>query len=108
MLLNSAGHVRRDLPSIEQLDHAIAAVPNPRGGYQFVDLTAKFTPYGALPPSYQGEFGLVVRPDGATEEVTFPLAPVDENRDEVRITGAYETLGQGRRGWPSAPRVDWG
>lgn len=92
VILNSGGHVRRDLPSIEQLDHAIAAVPEAAGapngtGYRFVDLTAKFTPYGELPPSYQGGFAMVVRPDGATEVVTIPRAPVEANRDETHITG---------------------
>ncbi|HEY0777938.1 MAG TPA: DUF3857 and transglutaminase domain-containing protein [Gemmatirosa sp.] len=89
VILNSTGGVKRDLPSIDQLDHAIAALPGagPDGGYRFVDLTAKFVPYGELPPGEQGEFGMVVRPDGATEVVTLPLAPVEANRDSVRLSG---------------------
>jgi transglutaminase-like putative cysteine protease len=87
VILNASGRVRRELPSISQLDHAIAAVVLPGGGYQFVDLTAKFTPYGELPGGYHGEFGMVVRPDGATEVVTFPTTPVGADRDETRITG---------------------
>jgi hypothetical protein len=111
VILNSSGHVRRELPSIAQFDHAIAAVAGagPDGGYRFVDLTAKFTPYGELPPNYQGEFGIVVKPDGATEEVTFPLAPIDENRAVSRLTGVLaedgtfagryeETMGGGLQG----------
>ena len=111
VILSSSGRVKRDLPSIEQLDHAVAAVAGagPDGGYQFTDLTAKFTPYGELPPSYQGGFGIVVKPDGAVEEVTFPLAPIDENRATVRLTGVLaadgtfsgryeETLGGGLQG----------
>lgn len=87
VILNSTGGVRRDLPSIEQLDHAIAALPNTGGGYRFVDLTAKFVPYGELPAGEQGEFGMVVKPDGATEVVTLPLAPVEANTDTTRLVG---------------------
>ena len=89
VILNASGRVKRDLPSIDQLDHAIAALPGagPDGGYRFVDLTARFVPYGELPFGEQGEFGMVVKPDGATEVVTLPLAPVEANRDSVRISG---------------------
>lgn len=92
VVLNAAGGVKRDLPSIEQLNHAIAAVPvagsgSAGDGYQFVDLTAKFTPYGELPYAEQGAFGMVVKPDGATEVVTLPLAPVEANNDSARIAG---------------------
>ncbi len=87
VILNAGGHVKRDLPSIAQLDHAIAALPDGANGYRFVDLTAKFVPYGELPFPEQGEFGMVVKPDGATEVVTLSLAPVEANRDSVQLSG---------------------
>lgn len=95
VILNASGGVKRDLPSVAQLNHAIAALPGegPGGGYQFVDLTAKFTPYGELPLDEQGEFGMVVKPDGATEVVTLPRAPVDANRDSVRLSGTLSPDG---------------
>ena len=86
VLLNSSGGVKRDLPTIDQFDHAIAAVKLPTG-YQFVDLTSEFTPYGQLPPDEQGEFALVVHPDGSSEELTMPRDPVDSNRTETHLVG---------------------
>ena len=86
VLLNSSGGVKRDLPSIDQFDHAIAAVKLPTG-YQFVDLTSEFTPYGQLPPAEQGEFALVVHPDGSSEELTMPRDPADSNWSETHLVG---------------------
>jgi hypothetical protein len=73
VLLNSRGVRERELPDIGQFDHVIAALPNRgSGGYTFLDLTTNAFPPGKVPPSYQGEFGLVVLPDGKSEEITFP------------------------------------
>jgi transglutaminase-like putative cysteine protease len=105
VLLNSTGGVDPRLPSIEQFDHAIAAVPNPGGGYTFVDLTADLVPYGSLPYAEQGEFALVVHPDGSSEELTMPQEPVTANESITRLTGelsaegifrgTYEVIGRG-------------
>ena len=92
VLLNSTGGVRRDMPSIHQLDHEIAAVRE-SGGWQFVDLTAGATPYGELPPDEQGEFGLVVRPDGSSEVVTLPLQPASFNSSTTRFVGTIDSTG---------------
>jgi transglutaminase-like putative cysteine protease len=92
VLLNSTGGVRREMPSIHQLDHEIAAV---REGnrWQFVDLTAGSTPYGELPPDEQGEFGLVVRPDGTSEVATLPIVPASANHTLIRFTGTLDSTG---------------
>ena len=92
--LNSTGGVRRDMPSIGQFDHAIAAYKRPgRDAYEFVDLTAELTPFGELPFGPQGEFGIVVHPDGATEEVTFPLTSIPDNSRLTRIVGTMNEQG---------------
>jgi len=92
VILNSRGGVRRELPTIEQLDHAIAAIR--RGpSYQFVDLTAGLTPLGELPPSEQGAFGLVVHPDGTSEEVTLPADSASSIRTTERVVGALSEDG---------------
>jgi transglutaminase-like putative cysteine protease len=93
VLLSSTGGVERGLPSINQFDHMIAAVEKPGGGYTFLDLTAELIPYGAVSPSYQGEFGLVVHPDGRGEEVTFPQDPPSANRSEHQIVGELSADG---------------
>ena len=92
VLLNSSGVSYRELATIEQLDHAIAAVKTPTG-YQFTDLTSEFTPYGELPYGEQGELALVVHPDGTTEETQLPLSRPSDNVSSTRISGELTTDG---------------
>lgn len=92
VLLNAGGDVTRGVPSIQQFDHAIAAVDRPTGR-TYVDLASDLTPFGELPPSDQGEFALVVHPDGATEEATLPLAEVGDNLSETYIVGTLSPEG---------------
>jgi transglutaminase-like putative cysteine protease len=87
VLLNSSGGVLRTLPSGHQFDHMIAAVDR-NGRRTYVDLTADIVPYGSLPPAEQGEFGLVVHPDGTSEEITFPSDPSASNKTEVHLVGS--------------------
>ena len=87
VLLNSSGGVIRTLPSGHQFDHMIAAVDR-NGRRTYVDLTADIVPFGSLPPQEQGEFGLVVHPDGSSEEITFPTAPSASNKTEVHLVGS--------------------
>jgi transglutaminase-like putative cysteine protease len=89
VLLNAFGGVERSLPSLSQLNHAIAAV-RVDGGYHFTDLTSSLTPYGELPPGEEGEFGLVVLGEDASEVVTLPQSAVEDNKTEYQLTG---TLG---------------
>ena len=86
VLLSSFGAADRTTPSIFQFNHAIAAVRNGKS-WTFTDLTAESIPYGVIPPSYQGSLGVVVLPDGRSEEVTFPTAPADSNASIVHMTG---------------------
>lgn len=105
VLLSSAASADRDLPSISQFDHVIAAVAQ-GDGYQFTDLTAELVPYGELPSTEQGGFAVVVHPDGRGEEVVLPLEPISANREEIKLTGVlgqdgvfngrYEETGKGR------------
>lgn len=92
VLLNSTGVSYRELASIEQLDHAIAAVKTPTD-YQFTDLTSELTPYGELPYAEQGELVLVVHPDGATEEKELPLTTPADNATTIRIVGTLSPDG---------------
>lgn len=104
VLLNSGGRVDRSLPSLSQFNHAIAVVERPEGRV-YVDLTADLVPFGELPASVQGQFGLIVYPDGTSEQVTLPEAPPSDNLNETRIvgtlspdgyvTGTYEERGLG-------------
>lgn len=86
VLLNAGGKVERSLPSIEQFDHVIAAVQRP-SGYMYVDLTSELTPLGQLPGSDQGEFALVVHPDGHADEVTLPEDSASANLTETTLVG---------------------
>lgn len=92
VLLSSNATARRDLPSIEQFNHEIAAVAT-GNGWQFVDLTAGVVPYGELPLGEQGGFALLVRKDGSSEEVTLPRAPITDNRSVTVVSGVLDTAG---------------
>jgi hypothetical protein len=92
VLLSSTASARRDLPTIQQFNHEIAAVAA-GSGWQFTDLTAGTVPYGELPLSEQGGFALLVRRDGSSEEVTLPRAPVSLNHSTTVVTGAVDSTG---------------
>jgi transglutaminase-like putative cysteine protease len=86
VLLNSGAKVERSLPSIDQFNHAIAAL-RIGGNYVYVDLTSELTPYGALPGPDQGAFALVVHPDGHADEVVLPEDPASANLSETLYEG---------------------
>jgi transglutaminase-like putative cysteine protease len=86
VLLSAGGKVERALPSIDQFNHAIAAVEL-GGKYMYVDLTSDLTPWGALPGSDQGQFALVVHPDGHADEVTLPEDPPSVNLSMTSFKG---------------------
>jgi hypothetical protein len=94
VLLNSQGGVEESLPSLTQFDHAIAAYRLPgETAWRYTDLTAELVPLGELPFGPQGEFGIIVKPDGAVEEITFPLTTIAENRRETRLVGTLDEEG---------------
>jgi hypothetical protein len=92
VLLSSSGGVDADLPSTRAFDHMIAVLERP-AGYLYLDLTSELTPLGSLPPAEQGEFGLVVHPDGRGEQVRFPADSSEANRDVSTLTGELGTDG---------------
>ncbi|HEX2250872.1 MAG TPA: DUF3857 and transglutaminase domain-containing protein, partial [Gemmatimonadales bacterium] len=106
VLLNSGGGIDPALPSLGQFDHAIAVVERSEGRV-YVDLTADLVPYGELPESVQGQFGLIVYSDGTSEQVTLPEASPAANLNETLIVGSlspdgyltasYEERGLGSR-----------
>jgi transglutaminase-like putative cysteine protease len=100
VLLSSGGGVERDMPSVNSFDHMIAAVKRPgEKDYLYLDLTAELTPFGQIPSGYQGEFGLVVHPDGTGEEITFPQQPPSANRSATTLVGELSTEGVFKGKW---------
>ena len=89
---NSATGLRPGHPSIQQFNHAIAAVVE-RTGYVFTDLTSAYTPYGELPWQEQGGFALVVRADGTGEALTLPRAPAGSRRIQVHVVATMSDSG---------------
>jgi len=105
VLLNSSGVADTTLPTITQFDHVIAALKRKGSkGYTFLDLTTSAFPPGEVPPSYQGEFGLVVLPGGKSEEVTFPEDSAGSTRNtfqgevsaDGKVSGRYTSVTSGR------------
>jgi transglutaminase-like putative cysteine protease len=106
VLLNSGERVEPALPSLAQFNHAIAVVER-ADGRVYTDLTADLVPFGELPDSYQGQFGLIVYADGTSEQVTLPAAPPSANLNQTRLVGtlssdgyltaSYEEVGLGSR-----------
>jgi transglutaminase-like putative cysteine protease len=109
VLLSSFGGVNRALPSGHQFNHMIAAVDR-NGKRTYVDLTADIVPYGSLPPQEQGEFGLVVHPDGTDEEITFPTDVSSSNVMEVHLAGALtkDGLFSGKWSWRGTGAMQYG
>jgi transglutaminase-like putative cysteine protease len=106
VLLNAGGAVDSTLTTIKAFNHEIAAVTRPGGaGYQFVDLTSELNRYGTVPYPDAGEFGLLVRPDGHSEEVRIPTDAPGADRIDLRqtstlapdgtISGWFEQRGTG-------------
>ncbi len=92
VLLHSSNHVDRELPSISQFDHAIAVVDR-NGTRTFVDLTASEVPYGLVPPNLDGQFVLVVEPDGTTRQTTIPEPKADQVASRMIVRGAIDSAG---------------
>jgi hypothetical protein len=86
VLINATARTDSTLPTIHAFNHEIIAIERPTG-YQYVDPTAELLPPEALPWTEAGQFALVVRSDGKSEEVTTPEAPADSNREALALTG---------------------
>lgn len=93
VLLSLSAHPDPALPSMFQFNHAIAAVKE-ASGWTFTDLTAEYVPYGTIPDSYQGQFGIVVLPDGRADEVRFPRAPIASNTSVMRVQLSVDSTGR--------------
>jgi hypothetical protein len=106
VLLNAGGMVERGLPSLQQFNHAIAVLERPEGRV-FLDLTDDLSPYGELPDDDQGQFGLIVYPDGTSEQVVLPESAPGQNLNQTLIAGtlsadgyvtaSYQERGEGTR-----------
>lgn len=92
VLVNLSGEPDSTMPSPGEFDHVIVALED-GGAYRFVDPTAELAPFGDLDIGLQGEFGLLVRPDGKSEHVVLPEQPVIANKTSNLIRGDLGTDG---------------
>jgi transglutaminase-like putative cysteine protease len=86
VLVNLDGEPDSTMPSPGQFDHVIVALDD-GGQRRFVDPTAELAPFEDLDLGLQGEFGLLVRPDGRSEHVRLPQEPVTANQTANVIRG---------------------
>ncbi len=106
VLLNSGG-VRDAFPvAISRFNHVIAAVAEGNNTYTFTDLTASTIPYGELPASYRGAFGVVVKPDGLADTLRFPERAVDSTGTSVTLTATLRADGRMDMHVDDRPRGD--
>jgi len=93
VLLSLATRPDSSQPSVLQFNHAIAAV---REGnrWVFTDLTAETVPYGEIPETYQGSFGIVVLSNANAESVTFPATEPARNINATSVTLVADTSGR--------------
>ncbi len=91
VLLGGAGLDER-LPALSQFNHMVAAV-RIDGAWTYVDLTAAWVPFGEIPGESQGGFGLIVKDDGSSEEIEFPMETAEETRAVSRVTGSVDEAG---------------
>lgn len=86
--------------SINRFNHVIVAVASADGSssresrYTFTDLTAALIPFGSLPLSYRGSFGVAVRPDGSADTLRFPDLDVESTGSRVRMIGTLSPDGR--------------
>lgn len=92
VLVNDLKPIDRQLPSYKQFNHIIAAVKRP-SRYQFADLIQPLKEYAEALPELGGYFGLVVFPDGTSEEITLPRVEVTDNVDSISVAGTVDTTG---------------
>ncbi|MEJ2679162.1 MAG: DUF3857 and transglutaminase domain-containing protein [Gemmatimonadota bacterium] len=93
VLVASGGSIDPALPSIQQFDHMIAAVARPDGGHDFLELTSSLAPYGAIMPSYQNGFALLIHRDGTGEVVRLPADSAGSSQLVTHLTGALDSTG---------------
>ncbi len=82
------------IPSLTSFDHCIVAVP--RGeAYDFFDPTARYVPWGALPPWLEGSRALVARPQGG-RLVELPVSPAGDHHRSLTATVEIDPAYAGR------------
>ena len=93
VLLSSGSPPDRRHPTMFAFNHVIAAIPSRDAptGYLFTDLTTPAIPPTPIPVPFQGNFLLVVRPDGRSDEVTVPR--VSDTQEQVRVVASLDTSG---------------
>jgi transglutaminase-like putative cysteine protease len=79
-LIDTGNLVDVDLPTPLTFNHAIVAIPDGQGKYQFLDATSK-TPYGFLTPYIQYRNALVVKEDGG-ELVLIPAEDPEKTKED--------------------------
>lgn len=92
---DDGGHVEKNSPSWKQFTHAILAIEQPGGGYQFCDPTVKHLPAGTIGLSDLGRDVLIVR-EGRADWVRTP----DLCATAVRVGGDLHLAPNGElSGW---------
>ncbi len=92
VLMNSAHQVETSVPSPEQFDHLITAIPSEKG-LVFLDTTAEVAPYGLLLLPLRNKSALVVTGPGSGKFVVTPEQPPFKEVEESTLQGKLDESG---------------
>lgn len=89
VLVNTVGLMDSTPVSLERFNHMIVALDRDHDGeFTFLDLTNDLLPFGDIPQSLQGSYGLLVRPGGRSSWIQLPESRLADNWVETLISGA--------------------
>lgn len=91
-LINSSAKVEADMPSPEQFDHVITAIPQSKG-FLFLDTTPEVSPFGYLISPLRGKQALVIPDSGPAELVETPADPPFPSFFDFEADGTLDDAG---------------
>jgi tetratricopeptide (TPR) repeat protein len=91
-LINSTAKIQPDVPSPQQFDHMITAVPQGEG-FLFLDTTAEVAPYGYLVAALRDKDALVIPDKGAPKLVRTQKDPPFKSQFHFQADGTLDDSG---------------
>ncbi len=91
-LISTTSKLEPDLPSPQQFDHVITAIPQ-SGGYLFLDTTAEVAPFGYLIAELRDKDALVIPDSGPAKLIRTPKEPPFKSKFDFKTDGKLDDAG---------------